>query len=194
MRRASLIPILLIQIVLIFGFVSIVAADVSGSSQQPQLSASGIPNLPIPTGGGTGTASGGDKIPGFVFPGQPTPTVTTPPPTPAPVVTTPAPIIIMPTPTPEPVISVPISTPEPVVITTPASTTPSSRFGQRRYVVGSVPLNPPNGGIGGSSRTISSVSRTTTLGTSTATGLHPPASRFTRWSPVDRWRADGTRR
>lgn len=81
----------------------------------------------------------------------------------------------------------------PTVIVTPAPTaTPgsSTHFGQRRYVVGAVPSNPPTGTSIGTAGRVSSGSRTTTgVGTGVARGVTPPNGRFVRWSPVDRWRA-----
>lgn len=66
----------------------------------------------------------------------------------------------------------------------------ASRFGARRYVVGAVPLNPPTGISGGAGRTVAEPTSTrTAIGTGTATGLNPPASRFVRWSPLTRWLA-----
>ncbi len=66
----------------------------------------------------------------------------------------------------------------------------ASRFGARRYVVGAVPLNPPTGISGGAGRTVAEPTGTrTAIGTGTATGLTPPASRFVRWSPLTRWLA-----
>lgn len=77
---------------------------------------------------------------------------------------------------------------QPVGTVDPGVVSPASRFGQRRYVVGSVPLNPPTGISGGAGRTIATGTRTrSVIGTGTATGLTPPATRFVRWSPLTRW-------
>lgn len=188
MRRVSLIIILTIASVLALGSVSVAAADESAAPQQPDLSVSGFPNLPIPTGG-TGTASGGDKNPGFVFP-----TSGSPSPTPTPVVTTPTPtpepVVIVTTPTPEPVVIVTTPTPEPVVVT--PTPTAASRFGQRRYIVGAVPSNPPRGISVGAAGATTRSTRTSSIGAVSKT-YNPPTSRFVRWSPVARWRADGVR-
>lgn|GEM_PF-1243118 len=76
--------------------------------------------------------------------------------------------------------------PAPTVVTVP----PASRIGTRRYMVGAGPLGLPTGTAGGAGRTIEAAPRPrTVIGTGTATGVSPPASRFVRWSPVTRWRS-----
>lgn len=87
-----------------------------------------------------------------------------------------------------PVLSTPSTLPIPIMPIAPLPT--SSRFGIRQYVVGTVPLNPQTGISRGSSRSISAISPGTTIGTGVATGMTPPSSRFVRWSPIVRWRAE----
>lgn len=87
-----------------------------------------------------------------------------------------------------PISTVPVATVTAVPTVTAVQSTP--RFGTRRYVVGSVPVNPPAGISGGAGRTVAESTRTPpVIGTGTATGLTPPATRFVRWSPLTRWRA-----
>lgn len=87
-----------------------------------------------------------------------------------------------------PITTAPVAEVTPVPTATPVQ--PGSRFGTRRYVVGAIPLNPPTGISGGAGRTVAEPKGTrAAIGTGTATGLTPPASRFVRWSPLTRWRA-----
>lgn len=117
----------------------------------------------------------------------PVPVVTIPPPLPVPVIATPGVVGTV-----EPVLVAPVEimpgqSPEVLPTVTPAGSS-SSRFGTRRYVVGTVPKNPPTGIAGGAARGIGIGSRNPKLGMGIATGTSPPSSRFVRWSPLSRWR------
>lgn len=72
---------------------------------------------------------------------------------------------------------------------TVAPTATAPRFGTRRYIVGDVPKNPPAGVASAGAGTIGPARPRAVVGAGTATGTAPPASRFVRWSPLERWRS-----
>ena len=145
------------------------------------------------TATGTAGTTGATTVP------TPAPTPVTP--TPAPVVTIPPPMPVTVIPTPEAVVTVdpalvapveisPAFVPE-VLPTVTSVGSSNSRFGPRRYVVGTVPKNPPIGIAGSSGRDVGVGVWGTRIGTGIATGTTPPRGRFVRWSPVTRWRTHG---
>jgi hypothetical protein len=96
-------------------------------------------------------------------------------------------------------VAVPVGQPVAVVTTVPAVeitpatiSRPSStgvRFGSRRYVVGTIPKNPPAGISVGTRGVATGVRWKSTVGTGVAKGVRPPAGKFVRWSPVTRWQS-----
>ncbi len=140
---------------------------------------------------------------------------TVPSPAPTPVTTATVPVVTIPPPLPVTVISTPVAvvTVAPAagvtveatpVLVAPVDITPApspelvptvtsggssgSRLGTRRYVVGTVPKNPPIGIARGSGNSVGVGVRSTRIGTGIATGISPPSGRFVRWSPLTRWR------
>jgi hypothetical protein len=118
---------------------------------------------------------------------MPVPVVTIPTPLPVTVIATPEAVVTV-----EPALEAPVeispgTSPE-VVPTVTSSGSSNSRFGIRRYVVGTVPKNPPTGIAGGSGDGVGVGARSTRIGAGIATGTNPPSGRFVRWSPVTRWR------
>ncbi len=152
------------------------------------ISAKAVSSNGAVTATGTATATAPTTVATTVASAtMPVPAVTIPTPLPVTVIATPEAVVTV-----EPALVAPVeispgTSPEVLPTVTPSGSS-SSRFGIRRYVVGTVPKNPPTGIARGSGGVVGVGARSTRIGAGIATGTSPPSGRFVRWSPVTRWR------